>query len=140
MGFSYKVMSEQHMALAVFDPACTPNEVLELVHQLAHDTACGSDFHVLVDAREVEHRLSVEDTRAIVQSISALDHSYEGRIGVVVSGTFMFGMARMASIMGELRGLHMAAFRDYQEAYRWTHEDGRPDQAKCRNQAGRHTR
>jgi hypothetical protein len=135
MGFSYEVMSEQHMALAVFDSAGTPTEVFELVRLLAHEVACGGDFHVVVDARKVEYRPSVEDTRAIVNSISTLDRSFRGRIGVVVSGAFMFGMARMTSIMGELNGLHMAAFQDYQEAYRWA-RDGQADQAKRQDQAG----
>jgi hypothetical protein len=118
------------MALAVFDPAGTPNEVFELVRLMAHDTARGTDFPLIVDAREVEYRPSVEDARAIVQSISTFDHSFQGRIGVVVSGAFMFGMARMASIMAELKGLHMAAFQDYQEACRWAHDDRLPDPAE----------
>jgi hypothetical protein len=46
--------------------------------------------------------------------------AFDVGVGFVVGGTVQFGVARMASIVGDLRGLRIHAFRSMEDAEKWS--------------------
>jgi len=119
MGFSYKIIPEQQWAEVTAEGRVDLSECVKAMEKLVEMDTFDPSFHVLVDLQNMKYSPSTGDAHSIVLTLRKLKSYYQGRIGIVVSGTFLFGMARMTGILAETAGIRMIPFKDYDSASQW---------------------
>jgi hypothetical protein len=98
------------------------------VRRTLEDTYAHPDFKAEADAMwdltEATGELATEDIRRLADFVGKLvGRTTEGKVALLVSSDFEFGMARMyGSILGGQSSKPMMVFRDRAEAERWLSE------------------
>lgn len=119
MGIGYQISHEEQLATVLAEGRINLSECVKAIEDLGKDETFDPSYNVLVDLRNMEYSPSTGDAYAIVLTLRRLKTFYQGRIGLVVSGTFLFGMARMTGLLAEAAGFSMVPFQDYDLAYQW---------------------
>lgn len=99
---------------------------LALLGRIMADAAHAPLDAVLADARRSHTADTGEEIRGFALAFRRVRHSFRGPIAIVVTGIAQLGVGRMLSALLDLGGLHMAVFREIDEAEAWlrTQQDG----------------
>jgi hypothetical protein len=119
MGFMHKIFQKDHRAEVMAEGPINLSQCMQAMVDLGEDLGFNPTFHVLVDLRNMEYMPSTSDVQALVSKLAELKSYFQGRIGIVVSGSFLFGMARMTCLLAETAGFNMIPFKDYDSALQW---------------------
>ena len=119
MGFMHKIFPIDRRGEVRAEGPINLSQCIQAMVELAEDFEFDPTFNVLVDLRNMEYVPSTSDARALASRLAELKLYFQGRIGIVVSGSFLFGMARMTCILAEVAGFKMIPFRDYDSAFQW---------------------
>jgi hypothetical protein len=112
MPFSYRLEVERHLIEVVFTGLVTETDLTQARESVITDPAYEKSFGLLVDIQAAD--LSVLNPSALRERASRLPIA--GRIAILASSSFGYGMARMY----ELASLsHVAVFRSRNEAVGW---------------------
>jgi hypothetical protein len=117
--FNYEIFQDKSRALVVGEGIVGISECLQVMTGLAGDKGFDPVYDVIVDLRSFKYSPSFRDAESIASKLSTMKEIYKGKVAVVVSSSFLFGMARMASLLADLTGFSFYAFRDYEKAFKW---------------------
>jgi hypothetical protein len=91
------------------------------IHEVGLDPRFASGADVFIDARGVIGAPSTPEIRLLALQFKQLGDRL-GSVSVVAESTFVYGLARMFAVFGEMLGLKVAAFRRHDEAEQWMAE------------------
>lgn len=117
MPYSITIDPSRHLARVVAEP---PNDLassLAAMDELASHPEFTTGYGILCDFRENDYTPGASDAPKLAEAYAA---RFRGRpMAVVVSGLLHYGIANMIATLIQLRGIHVAAFRDLDEAAAW---------------------
>ena len=119
MPFTFSILKDEKRVYVVGEGISHISECLEAMTDLSEDENFKPAFDVIVDLRSFKYSPSFRDAESIASKLSAMKENYRGKVAVVVSTNFLFGMVRMASILADLAGFSFYAFHDYNKAVKW---------------------
>lgn len=97
----------------------TYEETTRILEDILADPRLDKDITVLVDARDVTGVPTTQELRALARELRPLHAAGVPAMAITTSSTFVYGIARMFSVLAEHSGLHVQVFRDLDEARRW---------------------
>ena len=89
------------------------------IEATANELVANPGFGLVVDIRRSTNLPTMREVQTIIEALWLRRSAFDVGIGFVVGGTVQFGVARMASIVGDLRGLRIHAFRSVEDAEEW---------------------
>jgi hypothetical protein len=93
MPFSHAICAAEETVLVTANGEITIRSAQRAVSDVQADPQFRPDYRVLVDLREMKYSPSTEDIRVLASTLGEARDSYRGKVAVVVSGKFQFGMA-----------------------------------------------
>ncbi|MBK8740825.1 MAG: hypothetical protein IPM02_15440 [Betaproteobacteria bacterium] len=107
--------------------------------RLAMDPGFDSRAEVLLDLRDIECRMSINNIYNLAEAMAWPDPALptHRKIAILVDGKLEFDHAKFLAICAENRGLSVTAFDDYDKASEWLNADLPPDPKDTSDAAGR---
>lgn len=96
----------------------TYEEVMELFEKILAHPRLGEGSDMLVDAEKVTGVPTTKELRVIARALRPLHVAGVSAMAIVTSSTFVYGIARMFSVLAESSGMRVSAFREMNEAQR----------------------
>lgn len=103
----------------------THDETIEALDQILRHPRLTGHCGVLTDAREVSGAPTTQELRSIARALRPLHASGVPALAIVTSSTFVYGIARMFTVLAEASGLHISVFRGLDEAQHWLSDETR---------------
>lgn len=97
----------------------TLHDCIRSVDGLLAEGTLRPGMQILIDATDLDPRLSSNDIRDLVRHADTLAKHGLSNIAIIAAGDFVYGLARMFSIYAYLHGLEIAAFRTQENASTW---------------------
>lgn len=97
----------------------TYEETTRVLDEILADPRLDKNIGILVDARAVTGVPTTQELGALAQELCPLHAAGVPAMAIATSSTFVYGIARMFSVLAEHSGLHVQVFRDLAEARRW---------------------
>lgn len=119
MGFTHSLFQDEQRVTVIGEGPITIPDCFEAMDAVAEDDKFQPFFSVLVDLHSLEYAPSIQDVQHIASKLGTLKTHFQGKVAVLVSGDFLYGMLRMTCVMAEFVGFKMHAFKDYDEAIQW---------------------
>lgn len=115
----YRILPEHMLVVFCVKGTVEPGEIAALGERLWQDPDFSADFDALVDDTYVEHALSGDQIRELVERRSPnLDP--DSKLAVVAPADVTYGVSRMHQLMSEhRRPLNIEVFRDRAAALAW---------------------
>lgn len=117
MGVRYQLT--ENVVYVTMDGHFDTNEVLEVGAKALSDPGFVRGSNVLIDFRESQEVATGEEIFRRIQFMSEAGDLLGPRIALVVTRPVHFGLARMAELYGESRGLTLQVFNDQKHALDW---------------------
>ena len=119
MNTQYLFEVSPRLGVAVLEGQGSIGEVLETMKNVANDPRFHPEDPLLVDAGNLTFRMSAKDAQTIAVTLNTLKAEFRGRIAVLVTADGLYGMVRMVSLLMDIGGFAIRAFRDSAAAREW---------------------
>jgi hypothetical protein len=120
MAFEYRIDADRRVVVARPQTAPSLEDWIDVLDRLGADPHMLPEFGIVSDRRHVTSAPDLTYVRGSIQALAdRRAFSETRRIAIVTSHLASFGMARMAEVYAEARGLHFRVFMDLDEAIAW---------------------
>lgn len=123
MPFHHRIDANRQLITVTAQGQLDIEQCRQAIADVADDPGFRSQYRTLVDLRSIHYVSSTGDIHSLVNSLARVKHLFTERVAVVVSGKFIFGLARMAEILADNSGFKMRAFEQLSAARHWLESD-----------------
>jgi hypothetical protein len=129
MSIEYRIDPRLGRVHVVGDGTLALPDARQLIGDIAVDGEFRPQCDILVDLAQAVCNPSPSDVRTLVRWLPSRNQTNTNKIAVVVSNSFHYGMARMASILATSKQIAFHVFLDVAEAVAWldSPEAGAPE-------------
>ena len=108
-----------HEVTLISGPHFTTAELRAAVEAAIADRAFEAPMTLILDVRESRESASRDEIATRIALFARRKAYFRPRIAIIVSRMLHYGLARMASMMGDGQGVTIGVFYDLDEARRW---------------------
>ena len=138
METTHRVFRAQHLIVMDASGILDLHASVAALKRLAMDPGFDSRAEVLLDLRDIECRMSINNIYSLAEAMAWPDPALptHRQIAILVDGKLEFDHAQFLAMCAENRGLTVAAFEDYDKASQWLNADLPPDPKDTTDAAG----
>lgn len=122
MALQHQIDTDLHRVTVTGEGRIDVSSARKLLADVPNESAYESSYDILIDLASAVGNPSPADMRNLVRWFPALDVPNSNKIAVVVSNSFHYGMARMASILSTSKNVNFHVFLDMEEALAWMND------------------
>lgn len=120
--FTYEIKEADKLCIVTGKGAISFESSVEAMHTLADMPGFNPDYNIIVDLRAISYHPNYKEFFGIKNNLVSMKDHFRKKIAIVATG-FLMAMAELMGKLSGMKGMHVSAFSDFDNAMRWISEE-----------------